>query len=209
MILPPNPSFRHKMITANPCVSAWSPVVSVNCSDPFASFFCSFCQSVKIYLRFCVKAICTVSRKAFFPFWMRFVCFSRHSRWKPMLPLSLLPLSGRNCSHNGRRWGHVHIEFSYLVYIMPFILLDNCLVLVVFRAYCFIFILDFVLLLDLIKLSCNYCIRYASLHLNLHHNMTTKSSYYDFWRPVWLRNGVMMLKIHLFHHKNKLHSKIY
>uniref|UniRef100_A0A0E9PYX2 Uncharacterized protein n=1 Tax=Anguilla anguilla TaxID=7936 RepID=A0A0E9PYX2_ANGAN len=34
------------MTTANPRFGAWIPVVSVNCSDPFASLFFCFRQSV-------------------------------------------------------------------------------------------------------------------------------------------------------------------
>jgi len=37
--------------------------------------------------------------------------------------------------------------------------------------------------------------------------LSTKSAYYnDFW---WINIGVMMLKIQLCHHRNKLHSKMY
>ncbi len=44
--------------------------------DPFASLFCSFPQSVKIYLRFLVKSQMYSQSQS---------SFSQHSRWKPML----------------------------------------------------------------------------------------------------------------------------
>ncbi len=112
------------MITANPCFAAWNPFVSLNCSDSFASLFCSSRQSLKIYLRFLVKSICTVNRKALSHLRCVWVfCHSIHAKtnagpqWAEPQPLQLTVTSRANPlfldPHTLHTSVHVYIERNW------------------------------------------------------------------------------------------------
>jgi len=85
MVLHLNSVYWHKTITTNPPFVGWSPIVSVNCSDSFALSI-AVCKNIPQI--FCEIELYSQSQSSF-PLYMCCVCFSRHSRWKQIQPLSL------------------------------------------------------------------------------------------------------------------------
>ncbi len=76
---------------------------------------CSFQQSVKIFLVFLVKAICTVNCKTLSCFRCVLCVLSQHSRWKPMLlPFSLFATRWAEPQSLQLTVTHVHNLYWYV-----------------------------------------------------------------------------------------------
>ncbi len=72
-------------------------VVSVNCSDPFATFFCSFKQSVKNISDFLLNLSVQSIAQWLFPILHMFLCVWQHTNCMLTLPPTVfLPLSERH-----------------------------------------------------------------------------------------------------------------